>query len=437
MSGPRSADSSGYESAHRPDNPRSSTPLHGKTVLLIHPAWHSCGSHKVFVTQAQAYRALGAKVIALAVADFPGHVPGSSAHSAYLAATQDLQADRRYFAGMPLRAVFTPAFVHAFNAWLHGNYAAMLVGTVKLASLPPELMQLSEIDLIHCNHFFCMPAALKLRGDRQCPILLDTHDLQARQYALRQPGFWTMPPAATYESMLALELGNMEAADVLVHLNADEAETFEKLMPGRRHVLIFPAVEPISVGRGGSDIIIVASANYPNFLGVSWFLNDVMPHVGDAPVKVIGNIAQEFRRRAPKLFRKHAALFTGYAADLNRAYAEAATVLLPVTEGFGISIKAIEALSSGAPLIATKLAFRGIGIDPANLATVKLCSDPLQFAAAIRSFVEAKPSPADDRAQSDTRRLYDRLFSAVAYQNALAALATPLLETEAGSVAIR
>jgi glycosyltransferase involved in cell wall biosynthesis len=429
----RSANFFGYGLASngRVAAPRSgAAPLQGKTVLLVHPAWHSCGSHKVFVTQAQAYRARGAKLVSLAIADFPGHVQGSPAHSAYLAATQDLQTDRRYFAGMPRRTVFTPSFLHAFKDWLHGNQAAILVEMTRRALLPPELTDLPEIDLIHCNHFFCVPAALKLRGDRDCPILLDTHDLQARQYVLRQPGSWTLPLAATYESMLALELANMAAADVLIHLNAEEAVTFEQLMPDKRHVLIFPAVEPVSIGRGGSDIIIVASANYPNFLGVAWFLTEVLPHVPDAPVKIIGNIDQEFRRSAPKLFRQHAALFTGYTGDLNKAYADAAAVLLPVTEGFGISIKAIEALSGGAPLIATKLAFRGMGIDPAKLANVTLMSDPQGFAAAIRRVTEANRVPAEDRTKSDTRQLYDRMFSAAAYQNALAALVQPLLETE-------
>lgn len=426
----RSANFLGHELADGPTKLRSAAgPLHGKTVLLIHPAWHSCGSHRVFVTQAQAYQALGAKLIALAIADFPGHIRESSAHWAYLAATQDLQAEERYFAGMPYRAVFAPAFLRSFKNWLHGDYAAILVETVRCASLPSELMDLPEIDLIHCNHFFCMPAALKLRGNRGCSILLDTHDLQARQYVLRQPGSRTLAPAATHESMLALELANMAAADVLIHLNAEEAVTFEQLMPDKRHVLIFPAIEPVSIDRRGSDMIIVASANYPNFLGVAWFLTEVMPHIPDTPVKIIGNIDQEFRRRAPKLFRERAALFTGYTEDLNKAYGDAAAVLLPVTEGFGISIKTIEALSSGVPLIATKLAFRGMGIEPAKLANVTLASDPLDFAAAIRRVNEAIRTPGDDRTKSDTRRLYDRVFSAAAYQNALAALVQPLLGT--------
>lgn len=410
----------------------AAAPLQGKTVLLIHPAWHSCGSHKVFAAQAKAYRALGAELVSLAIADFPGHVEGSSAHSAYLAATQDLQADRRYFAGMPHRAVLAPSFLHAVKNWMHGNQAAILVEIARRASLPRGLADLAKIDLIHCNHFFCTQTALKLRGDRDCPILLDTHDLQARQYVLRQPSSWRLPPAASYESMLALEIANMAAAEVLIHLNAQEAATFERLMPDKRHVLIFPAVEPVSIGGGGSDILIVASANYPNFLGVAWFLTEVLPHVPDAPVKIIGNVDQEFRRRDPKLFRQHAALFTGYAGDLNKAYGDAAAVLLPVTDGFGISIKAIEAFSSGAPLIATELAFRGMGIDPAKLANVTLASDPQAFAAAIRRVRGANRPPVGDRAKSDTRRLYDRMFSFAAYQNALAALVQPLLKTEPG-----
>ncbi|MGB2729219.1 MAG: glycosyltransferase [Methylovirgula sp.] len=403
--------------------------LRGKTVVLIHPAWHSCGSHKVFVMQAQAYRALGARLLALAIADFPGRVRGSLAHSAYLEGSQDLQADKRYFTGMPRGAVFTPSFLRSFRGWLHGNYATILVETVKLATLPVELLELPEIDLIHCNHFFCMGAALKLRSNRNCPVLLDTHDLQARQYVLRRPGFWTLPPAATYESMLSLELTNMDRADVLVHLNAEEAASFDRLMPHKRHTLIFPAVEPVAVGRGGSDIIMVASANYPNFLGISWFLTEVMPRIPDTPVKIIGNIDQEFRRRAPSLFHKHAAMFKGYVRDLHKAYGAAAAVLLPITEGFGISIKTIEALSSGAPLIATPLAFRGMGIDPASLANVSIACDPPSFAAAIqRTKVDQKG--AEDRMNSDTRRLYDLVFSPLAYQHALGALAQPLVENK-------
>ncbi|MGO9007991.1 MAG: glycosyltransferase [Beijerinckiaceae bacterium] len=416
-----------FDAASRPPAAIGAKPLAGRLVVLVHPAWHSCGSHQVFVSQAQAYRALGATVHSLAIADFPGWIAGSKAHRAYLVATADLKADRRHYAGMPLRRMATPQFIGAVEKWLHGNDAAMLSETVRSAELPGELFGLRRIDLIHCNHYFCMPAALALKADRSCPIVLDTHDVQARQISLRNDGRWRLPPKATFEDVLALEVANIREADLLIHLNDEEAQTLQQLLPNNRHVLVYPAIKPVPAGPGGPDIIIVASANYPNYLGVAWFLCEVRPLVAEVQIHIIGNIDQMFRARAPGLWKKHGGLFTGRIDDLDQAYANAAAVLLPTTTGHGISIKTIEALSSGAPLIATREAFRGMAIDPTTLANVTLASDAAGFAAALRRLAETTDVPPRDRKVSDTRRLYDRLFAFEAYMDAIAKCLAPLL----------
>lgn len=399
-------------------------PLAGKTILLVHPAWHSCGSYNVFVTQADAYRASGARVIGLAISSNPGCVAQSAAQ-AYFDATQDLPANSRFFTGMPLSAVASPEFFRAANAWLHGDYAAMLTETARQSALPAELSA-EKIDLIHCNHFFCIPVAARLRDAYGCPLLLDTHDLQARQFALRNRDAWTLRPKAKYETMLARELANMRAADVLIHLNTEEAETFGELLPETRHALIFPSVKPMPLGRG-DDIIIVASANYPNFLGIKWFLSEVMPLVGAVPIRIVGNINEMVRWRAPLLYREYRSLFAGFTDDLAGAYAKAAAILLPTTSGYGISIKTIEALSSGVPLVATRPAFRGMGIDPAGLKNVVLAENAPAFAAAICQLAATPRSDGASGVPSDTRLLYERLFTAAAYKDTLAALAAPLL----------
>jgi polysaccharide biosynthesis protein PslH len=406
--------------------------LAGKTILLIHPAWRACGSYYVFVAQAHAYRALGARVISLAISDFPGFSAESGAAKAYIDATPDLPANRRLFTGMPAGAIATLEFFRAARAWLHGDYGAMLTEIACQSSLPAEL-HAAKIDLIHCNHFFCIPLAARLRDLFGCPLLLDTHDLQARQFALRNRDAWTLWPKAKYETMLAQELANMRAADVLIHLNTEEAETFGALLPEKRHALIFPAVAPMPLGRG-EDIIIVASANYPNFLGLKWFLDEVMPLVGAVPIRIFGNISEMVRRRAPRLYRKYRTLFVGFTADLAGAYANAAAILLPTTSGYGISIKTIEALSSGARLVAMRPAFRGMGIDPAHLSNVILAADAPAFATAVRQ-IAATPPPRDMAAEaaSDTRRLYERLFAAAAYKDSLAALTAPLLLRDGAS----
>jgi hypothetical protein len=137
----------------------SSPPLTGRVVAIVHPAWHSCGSHQVFVSQARAYRSLGAKVVSLAIADTPGATEGSNRHKSYMAATADLKADLRLFTGMPLHGVLNPSFLHAAWRWLHGNFAGILVETTRLVPLPEALASVPRVDLIHCNHFFCMPVA--------------------------------------------------------------------------------------------------------------------------------------------------------------------------------------------------------------------------------------------------------------------------------------
>jgi polysaccharide biosynthesis protein PslH len=407
----------------------ASSPLADKTVLLVHPAWHSCGSYNVFMTQAQAYHALGAKVLSLAITDAPGNTAQSDAAKAYFDATQDLAVKRRFFTGMPLGAMPTRQFVQVANAWLHGDYAAMLIGTAQRSALPDEL-RTAKIDIIHCNHFFCIPAAVKLRDERGCLLLLETHDLQARQFALRNRDAWTLSPKAKYETMLAQELTQMRAADVLIHLNTEEANAFGALLPEKRHVLMFPAVAPMPAGKGDS-IIIVASSNYPNYLGLKWFLGEVMPLAGDIPVRIVGNIYRMVQWRAPLLYRRYKHLFTGFTADLGGVYAQAGTILLPTTSGFGISIKTIEALSCGVPLVATRQAFRGMGIDPATLRNVTLAEDAAAFAAAMRRLTKTTDARERSDSGSDTRRLYDNLFAVGAYRQRLADLVEPLLASGA------
>ncbi|HUZ90368.1 MAG TPA: glycosyltransferase [Methylocella sp.] len=407
-----------------------SPPLTGRVVAIVHPAWHSCGSHQVFVSQAQAYRSLGAKVVSLAIADTPGCVDGSRASKVYIGATGDLEADTRLFAGMPLRRILNGEFLRAAKQWLHGNDAAMRVEIVRQAAVPGPGALAARIDLIHCNHFFCMPAAVRLREKHACPILLDTHDLQARQYALRNRGRFRLPRAARYEDMLEIELDAMRPADLLIHLNDEEAAAFKKLVPDKPHALLYPTINAMPPGLGGGDPILVASANYPNFLGLRWFLEEVLPLAPGVPVQILGNIDRELRSRAPDLYKEHAALFRGRveAEDLHAAYRGASAVLLPATAGHGISIKSLEALSCGAPLIATPLAFRGLGIGVAGLPNVTVTEDAAVFAQALWRAYAERDVTDPHRESSATRKIYEQHFAFAVYRNSLCAIVEQVLE---------
>jgi polysaccharide biosynthesis protein PslH len=403
------------------------SPLLDRTVALVHPAWHSCGTATVIAGQAKAYRQLGARVVSIALSDQVvfGLAPARFTR-AYLDATPELDADRRILTGVSGSAVLNPLKIAPVGwSFAHGDHAATYLA---FASNSPQLTRLAgeRFDLVHCNHFFCMPLAESLRSAQACPLLLDTHDIQAKQYALRNTNGWYLPPRASYESMLASELEWLRRADLLLHLNTEEEAAFRALLPGNRHVLVYPPVEAMPTGPGGRDLVIVASANVPNILSLEWFLREVMPRAGDIPLAIYGNVDAAIRSRDPTLYRRFAGHFRGRIDEIGGAYANAAAVLLPTIEGHGLSIKTIEALSSGAPLIATHHAFRGIAVEPASLANVAIADSPKAFAAALDKLA-TEQAEHEGRQNSPTRRLYEARFSPAAYRQCLARLVGPLV----------
>lgn len=401
-------------------------PFAGKTVAVVHAAWHSCGSYQVNVSQIAAYKALGARVVSVALMDDVARRPPHGARwSAYIAASRDIGADRRYYSGAPLSTLASRLLIDGWWRLIHGDQASWLIELAKRAPLP-EGFENETIDFIHANHYFTLPFVETLMRGRKVPVVLETQDIQARQYILRNKGGFFIPPYATYDDMLKIELMWMRRADLCAHLNEEEHRDFQKLLPQSRHALIYPAVSsaPLAHGR---DIIIVASDNYGNYMSLRWFLQEVLPLAGDARVAIYGNIDGGVKRRDAALYESHRALFKGRVDDIGAIYANAGCVLLPTVEGHGLSIKAVEALSCGAPLVATPLAFRGMQVDPAKLKNVALAEDAKQFAALWRDAqARAEREDATEAERSDTRRLYEDSFSPEAYARALATAAATL-----------
>ncbi len=404
----------------------AAAPLAGKTVAVVHAAWHSCGSYQVNVSQIAAYQALGARVLSIAMMDDLGPRPPRGARwEAYLAASRDIGADRRYFSGAPVSALASRLLIDGWWRLIHGDQASWLIELAKRAPLPAGF-EAESIDLIHANHYFTLPFVESLKRGRRVPVVLETQDIQARQYMLRNKGGFFIPPYATYDDMLKVELAWMRRADLCAHLNEEEHEDFKKLLPEARHALIYPAVAevPLACGR---NIIIVASDNYGNYVSLRWFLEEVVPLAGNARVSIHGNIDGGVKSRDAALYETHRALFKGRVDDIGAVYASAGCVLLPTVEGHGLSIKAVEALSCGAPLVATPLAFRGMQVDPRRLSNVALAESAADFAQAWRAAqVRADRGETPQSETSDTRRLYEESFSPQAYARTLGAAVAQL-----------
>jgi glycosyltransferase involved in cell wall biosynthesis len=407
-------------------------PLLGRRVALVHPAWHSCGTYRVVLGQIAAYRALGAEVFPVAISSDPGFVPGRSwIWKSFNEATPELDGAPRYYGGAPFSAVLSPRFLReVLWPYIHGDQAVVRLGMAERTRLSADLED-AAFDLVHCNHFFLMPLARRLaRGS--APIMLDTHDLQARQFALINETMPWLKPRATYESMLAQELEAMRGADLLLHLNAQEAEDFRVLLPEKAHALLYPATPEAPTGPGGPDIILVASNNAANVESVIWFLREVAPKAPGVTVKIVGNVDAAVRAKAPEQYAAYKDWLLGRVEDPGVVYANARLALLPTISGTGLSIKSVEALSSGLPLIATTQAMRGMDEEALRLPSVAIADSAAEFADALRRAAAAAPLDESARRASPARRYYEARFSLAAYKASLSVLTAALISARSG-----
>ena len=248
-------------------NPYISDKIKNKTVLIIHPAWHSCGSHAVFCCQSKAYKALGAKVISLAVGTTLSHHSSNCVFwNRYYSRTADLIADARFHTGPSRSAFMRPSSIRAILKNLFADYAQQRAGLAELSPIQPELFA-SDIALVHCNHYFNMPFALRFRATREIPILLETHDVQARQYELRGAKALFRNRRDSFEKLLKSELSHCAMADYLIHINAEEMSLFSDPLPGKPHALLYPCIPVlypcmpvVAETRAQQFFLIVASA---------------------------------------------------------------------------------------------------------------------------------------------------------------------------------
>lgn len=393
----------------------------------MHPAWHSCGTYRVVLGQVAAYRALGARVCPIAVSSDPGFSPQRDwIWRSFMRATPELDAGERHVAGAPFRAVLDPLFLKTVLwPYIHGDQAVIRTGMAERATLTRDLRE-TRLDLVHCNHFFLMPVALRLARGR-AKILLDSHDLQARQFALMNERMPWLGPRVSYDTMLAEELAQMREADLLIHLNAEEEREFRALLPQKAHALLYPAVPAAPTAPGGEDIVIVSSNNSANVESAIWFLREIAPELADLPIKIAGSVDAGVKACEPELFARYKSWFLGRVDDPGAIYAAAKLVLLPTIGGHGLSIKTVEAMASGLPLVSTKLALRGMSDEALRLEGVSIAEAPQAFAAATRRAAASPTRTPQERETCATRAFYDAHFSAQAYERNLLALLAPLL----------
>jgi glycosyltransferase involved in cell wall biosynthesis len=396
-------------------------------VIVLAPPWPRSGSGNIFAAQVAAYAHRGGRVFLLLTPTGRGFAHHKT----------DMWHDA--VSSMRSPGVETVAYprvgrgsVRAYLQWLCAGCDDSLAIMARYGAsgrLPPELavfVASARVDLIHANHVFSIPLALRVarfvhrRQGRRPRILLDTHDIQSDAFAARRKKNPLSRRLDSHDDLLRTELALCAKADALVHVTMTDCAFFASRLHMKHHAVVLPTLDPASEeelvlrrgvgGPNGAGFVYIGNQHEANLVTVRWLLNEVLPLAGPGVaerVRIVGSIGALLRRRDSELSRRHAALLAGEVPSILGYYAGAQVVLAPALAGTGTSIKLIEALCAGKPVLTTSLGLRGLPASELAGADIEVHDTAAGFAQAMTK-LSAASTPAMSQANA---ALYDRVFS--------------------------
>jgi polysaccharide biosynthesis protein PslH len=242
--------------------------------------------------------------------------------------------------------------------------------------------------------------------------LLDTHDVFADRYSLyREHG----QAREFFSTSRAGEATALDRADVVLAIQGWDASHFrsETAKPVTVVGHLAPVVEARSVGATEHEraMLFVGGPMGINVHGVSWFIDRVLPAVRrrlpDAELWLAGGICRRIGD-TPGVRR------FGFVDALEELYRRSAVVINPQQFGTGLSIKSIDALRFGRPLVTT--ASGGRGLEAGAGAAFVQADAPVEFGEALMALLSdpARRASLAGRAADFARRYQQRNLQGLA-----------------------
>ena len=196
--------------------------------------------------------------------------------------------------------------------------------------------------------------------------LIDTHDVFSDRFRLyRDHG----QANEFFSTDRAGEKKALDRADAVLAIQEWDAKHFRSLTIKPVAVVghLAPVIEvgPPGVDTSANGILFVGGPMGINVHGVTWFIDEVLPlvrrQVPEAELWLVGGIGGRIGGRLSNVQR------FGFVDSVGDIYRRAAVVINPQQFGTGLSIKSVDALLHGRPLVTTSSGARGLE-DAANVA---------------------------------------------------------------------
>jgi glycosyltransferase involved in cell wall biosynthesis len=243
--------------------------------------------------------------------------------------------------------------------------------------------------------------------------ILDTHDVFSDRYRLyKDQGL----RAEFFSTAPAEERKALERADVVLAIQDWDASHFRSLTC--KPVAVVGHLEaPNDTSAAAAappkrGMLFVGGPMAINAHGVTWFIREVLPRVRSrvpaAELWLAGGICSHFRRPIPGMRT------LGFVEQIADLYQRAGVVINPQQFGTGLSIKCIEALMHGRPLVTTVSGARGLEAGDQQAFLAARSAEEFADVVALLLQDEARAATLGHSAAAFARRYYQTQLQALA-----------------------
>jgi glycosyltransferase involved in cell wall biosynthesis len=338
-------------------------------LLVVSPWYPSGGSETVFMAQLDAFRELGVQTTSIFMESTPVVLRDGSddaksfnrhANSGPVGYANAALSFKTYYSLRPKNWLNWFVSAAIYDRFLRVDTRARAAH--ELPSFVRRVAKQGRYDAILVNHMHQTGLAERIPGFSRKPKIIETHDIQSRQYEIRRG--YLSPEELSYET------AQIEKYDRIVWLNAREKSTFESISERRDSRLIHPAIGPrnwkpldvwstkrafpdiirssepawqFSADTPALDMLFVGSRHPANTRALERLLFELLPEsiTRDHPLWIAGTVCEGM---FPKYFR-HNITPLHLVKDVDPLYAISKIVLVPYAGGTGIPTKLIDATS--------------------------------------------------------------------------------------------
>ena len=225
-----------------------------------------------------------------------------------------------------------------------------------------------------------------------CEIWIFMHNIEKNYFMNRvrhQNIFYYIP----YLIIAKSEKSAISKADYIMTLTCRDSELLKKIY-NRGSDLVLPMTfsdtfeekRAVLNGRFGNEknILFIGTMFPPNYDGVKWFVDKVMPKLPECELTIVG---KGFEHKKKELERSNVHV-VGYVENIEEYYYCNSIMVMPIFYGDGMKIKTAEAMMYGKIILASDEALEGYDVDDVD--DIYRCNTVEDYLSTIRYVFEKK-----------------------------------------------